>query len=290
MEGIEGEADQIFRYLGLNPEDLSIPVAAWEARKSLSPRSEVRSARIGDRANLGDDFGDRVRVRVGDGEVEDDAQVSVGALIGSGGRGIRPSRSAPPAAIRRSVEENVAAMMKDGNCEAEDVTELVLDNDEVRADETSENRVSLGIRGCRPPNLAPPPVVMRSVVDHTSSTWDIFRGFGPQDNQEPESLGDAISHHPIREVEESEEVGRRNIRQEVSEDARENGRGVGLDSCSDSSSDERGSSSIGLISENNHTISPSGSLTSFRSNITSWQKGDFLGSGSFGTVYEGFTE
>ncbi|XP_057803525.1 mitogen-activated protein kinase kinase kinase 1-like [Salvia miltiorrhiza] len=300
MEGIEGEADQIFRYLGLNADDLSIPVAAWEARKSLSPKSEVRSARTGDRGHSTDGFGGRVRV--GDGEVEDtvgvnldDVQVGVDVdseyevrskLIGSGGQGIRPSKSAPSAAIRRSVDDTVAARVKYGNCEAENGTELVLDYDEVRADETSENRVCLGIRGCRPPTLAPPPVVMRSVVDHTSSTWDIFRGFGPQDNQETESPGDVISH-PTHRVEESEEVGRRdiNIKQEVSEDAGEKERGIGLESCSDSSNDERGGSSIGLIGENSYTMSPSGS---FR--FTSWQKGDFLGSGSFGTVYEGFTD
>ena len=28
----------------------------------------------------------------------------------------------------------------------------------------------------------------------------------------------------------------------------------------------------------------------FRQTFTSWQKGDVLGNGSFGTVYEGFTE
>uniref|UniRef100_A0A5B7AG62 mitogen-activated protein kinase kinase kinase n=1 Tax=Davidia involucrata TaxID=16924 RepID=A0A5B7AG62_DAVIN len=36
-----------------------------------------------------------------------------------------------------------------------------------------------------------------------------------------------------------------------------------------------------------YSISPNGK---FRGNINSWQKGDFLGSGSFGTVYEGFTD
>ncbi|KAG6436343.1 hypothetical protein SASPL_101239 [Salvia splendens] len=290
MEGIEGEADQIFRYLGLNAEDLSIPVSAWEARKNLSPKREVRT---GDRGESSDGFG--ARVRVGHGELEDAvgaAEVSEYEVkseqIGGGGWGLRPSKSAPSAAIiRKAVEENVAASVKYGNCEAGDGAELVFYYDEVKADETSENQISLGIRGCRPPTLAPPPAVMRSVVDHTSSTWEIFRGFGPQDNR-PESPGDASSH-PIHRIEESEEVGRRdiNVREEMSEDAGVEDRGIGLESCSDSSNDERGDSSIGLVGDNSHTISPSGSL---RSNITSWQKGDFLGSGSFGTVYEGFTD
>ncbi|KAH6813526.1 hypothetical protein C2S51_022544 [Perilla frutescens var. frutescens] len=323
MEGIEGEADQIFRYLGLSPEDLSIPVAAWEARRNLSPSSEVRTSRLGDRGNLSElseGFGGRIRV--GDGEVNDIVRVNLGdvqvgaavvgenevksKLISSGGWGIRPSKSAPSDVIRRTMVDNdlvsdefgdsVGARIKNGNHEAEDVTELVLDNDEVRADETSEHRVrsefkskeGLGFKGCRPPNLAPPPVMSRLVVDNKSSTWDIFNGFGPQDNQDLESPGDAISHS-IHKVEESQEVERRyiNERQAASEDAWEKERGVDLESCSDSSNDEIGVGSIGLIADNSYTISPSGS---FRSNITSWQKGDFLGRGSFGTVYEGFTD
>lgn len=296
MEGIEGEADQIFRYLGLNPEDLSIPVAAWEARKSLSPSSEFRAARNGD-----------LRIRVGDGEIEvedivgvnlDGAQFDVDVdrefevkskLIGSGGlgvAGIRPSKSAPTAAIRRSIEENdhrVGARTKNGDCEAEDGTGLVLDNNNIREDERSENQVRLRIRVSRPPNLAPPPVLSRSLVDQTSSTWDILRGFGPEESESP---GHAISS-PIQRVEESGEVERRsnNLRQEVREDVGGNERRF-LESRSDSPNHEAGGSSMGFISENDHTISPSGSFSS----ITSWQKGDFLGSGSFGTVYEGFTE
>ncbi|XP_076922138.1 mitogen-activated protein kinase kinase kinase 1-like [Bidens hawaiensis] len=37
-----------------------------------------------------------------------------------------------------------------------------------------------------------------------------------------------------------------------------------------------------------YLVSPNGSV--FRCGINNWQKGDFLGSGSFGTVYEGFNE
>lgn len=321
LEGIEGEADQIFRQLGLSPEDLSIPVAAWEARKSSSRSSDARTARYGNRGNLGElpeGFGGRITVD--DGKIKDtglnldDFQVGVAVisenrvkskLINNDGwrsKGIRPSKSAPPDVIRSAVEVNDlvsdeskdsdGATIKNGNCEARVGTELLLDNDEGRADEMSENQVRSeftnngGIRGYMPLKVSPPPVLTRLVVDNMSSTWDIFRGFGPQDNQDSEPLGDSCSHS-IHKVERSEEVGRTNIngRHEVSKDAREKEREVGLESCSDSSNDEKGGNSIGSIGENNYTISP---RCSFRT-ITSWQKGDFLGSGSFGTVYEGFT-
>ncbi|KAI3448305.1 hypothetical protein Pfo_004970 [Paulownia fortunei] len=312
IEGIEGEVDQIFQYLGLGPEDFSIPVAAWEARKSLSPSSNFKNAKRGDRSDLSelsDGFG--ARVGVSDGEVKDrvevnldDIQVSIdevgenemkSKLISHGGwgiKGITPPELAPPPVITRSPEfrDIIGARIKIGNGEAKDGTELILDSDELRADEVSKNEVrsesvsigGWGIRGSRPPILAPPPVMMRTVVDDMSSTWDIFKAFGPQDDQDLKLSRDVISHS-INEVDEYKEVER----QEENEDAVKEETGVGLESCSDSSNDENGGDSVPLIGENDYTVSPSGS---FRFNIMSWQKGDFLGSGSFGTVYEGFTD
>lgn len=321
LEGTEGEADQILRQLGLSPEDLSIPVAAWEAKKSSSPSSDARTARYGNWGNLGElpeGFGGRITVD--DGKIKDtclnldDLQVGVAVisenqvkskLINNDcweSKGIRPSKSAPPYVIRSSGDNDIVsdesedsdgATIKNGNCEARDGTELLLDNDEGRADEMSENHVRSeftnngGIRGYMPlKKVAPPPVLTRLVVDNMSSTWDIFRGFGPQDNQDSEPLGDSFSHS-VHKVERSEEVGRTNINEmhEVSKDAGEKEREVGLESCSDSSNDDKGGNAIGFIGENNCTMSP---RCSFRA-ITSWQKGDYLGSGSFGTVYEGFT-
>lgn len=308
IEGTEGEVDEIFRYLGLGPEDFSIPVAAWEARKTLSPSSNNKTAKSADRS----DFSDRENVNL------DDVQVSVdkvsenevkSKLISHGEwriKGIGPSKLAPPPVITGSVLDNtlesgefrdgIGARIKIGNGEAKDGTELISDSNEVMADEASENQVrsefvsndDWGIRGRRPPKLAPPPVMMRSVVDNMSSTWDIFKAFGPQDDQDSKLSRDVITHS-IHEAEENKEVEGGDIggRQEQSEDAVEKEREVGLDSFSESSNEANGGDSVFLIGENNYTVSPSGS---FRLNIVSWQKGDFLGSGSFGTVYEGFTE
>ena len=44
---------------------------------------------------------------------------------------------------------------------------------------------------------------------------------------------------------------------------------------------------ISIIMEPVYNVSPNGK---FRRRITSWQKGELLGSGSFGSVYEGLTE
>lgn len=305
MEGIEGEVDQIFRYLGLSPDDLSIPVAAWEARKSLSPSSDVKSP---------NSVGAGVRVCGGQAEDRiglnfDDFQVSIdegseyrgeGKLIGQGEwgiKGIRPSKSAPSPVITAYAMDSslrsggykdiVVARTKIGDGETED-------ENEVRADKTSENlgksqfvnNGGLGIRGSRPPQLAPPPAMVRSVVDHMSSTWDILEGFGPQEDQHIKSPQDLIRNLNVGG---EEDVERENVggRQEEGEDDVLKDRGVDLESCSNSSDDENGDNSVSLVVENNYTISPTGS---FRCNIASWQKGDFLGRGSFGTVYEGFTE
>ncbi|KAK6121037.1 hypothetical protein DH2020_045227 [Rehmannia glutinosa] len=318
IEGVEGEVDQIFRYLGLGPDDFSIPVAAWEARKSLSPSSNLKTAERVDRSDLPNGFG--ARVGVSDGEVKDGVELKLGdirvsidedtenevknKLISHGGwgiRGIRPPKLTPPLVITRSIPGNtsdsgefrdiIEARIKIGNGEEKDGAELILGGDEVRVNEQSENEVrsefmsndGLVIGGTTLRKLAPPPVMMRSIVVDKSSTWDIFKAFGPKDDHDLKSPRDLISH-TISEVEEESEVERR--MQEESEDVKKE-RGAGLESCSDSSNGEDGSDSVCLVGENDHTVSPNGS---FRSNIMSWQKGDFLGSGSFGTVYEGFTD
>ncbi|KAK4424371.1 Mitogen-activated protein kinase kinase kinase [Sesamum alatum] len=385
IEGIDGEADQIFRYLGLGPEDFSIPLAAWEARKSLSPSGDFKTAKFGDRSEISEvTDGLGAGIRAHDGDVKDGVEVNLGdrrvsfdevseievrsKLINHGGggiNGIRPPTLASPR-VRQSIEDytsdspelilnsdeirsdevsgnqvkselvsvdrlgirasrpldlapqevnnpvvdNTSNSLEfaDSNgggikISNSEVTESILERDEVRAAEVSEIEVRSELAGCgieasRLPKLAPPPVMMRSVVDETSSTWDIFKAFGPQDDQDLKSPRDVISYSineveenkdSIHKVEENGEVERRFIdeRQEECEDAIEKERGISLESCSDSSDGENSGGSVRLIGENDYTVSPNGS---FRCTIMSWQKGDFLGSGSFGVVYEGFTD
>ncbi|KAL3814460.1 hypothetical protein ACJIZ3_015728 [Penstemon smallii] len=295
LEGNDGEFDQIIRYLGFSgPEDFSIPMAAWEARKNTSPSAHLNTPRFGDRSEL-DDFEARVRVCDGEAEVRVEEE-KIRLSLTNGGWGIEGFRS--PKLVKQQVVDlddfanKFGARIGNGNGEAKDGARLNLDSRDVSADGVSESGVESdldsdvgsGIKGVRPPKLAPPPAITRSVmVDNTISTWDIFRSFGPQDDRDLNSPRDVITNS-IDEAEE-EEPDRRHIGRSQEENEEE--RRIGLDSCSDSSNDDIDADSVGLVGENDHTVSPNGS---FRCNFKSWQKGDFLGSGSFGTVYEGFTD
>ncbi|KAL3635279.1 hypothetical protein CASFOL_019826 [Castilleja foliolosa] len=306
IEGTEGEVDQIFRHLGLGPEDFSIPVEDWEAVKCSSPSSNLKTAEFGDRSELSSGF--VARVGVGDGGVNlDDIRVGVDGyseneveckLISNGGWGfkaISPAKLTSPPEIHMSALDNMSNLgefrdvigdrVKISNSEKKDGAELICSCDEVRIDEgngTEAKRTTSSM-------LAPPPGMMRLVVvDDMSSTWDIFKGFGPQDDQDLKTP-QVSSSHINNEVEENEDVEERCIGgvEDVNKDAVKKEMLVGLGSCSDRSNDEDEIASCSLVGENNYTISPNGS---FRSKFKSWQKGDFLGSGSFGTVYEGFTD
>lgn len=178
-----------------------------------------------------------------------------------------------------------------------------------------------GIKGVRPPLLAPPPLRTLPIVDNVSSTWDLCRSFGPQDDREPCSLIFAkladCSHEEDASPKRNERVSPKPADSSDEEDGspKRNER-VSL-KLADSSDEEvkalkRNGSVIGEIVErgayNGHrlgetvVISESCSYTtngykySLRTkesvyNISSnWQKGELLGSGSFGTVYEGFTD
>lgn len=140
-----------------------------------------------------------------------------------------------------------------------------------------------GIKGARPPALAPPPAMSLPVIDSACSTWDILRAFAPQEDitysrfevcQEDSSEDDDGQHRNMEEEEVRCVVTSRRIGGES---------GLLSESCSftTTSNDDDSSSTT---TEPMSNISPNGR---FRFIIKPWQQGGLLGRGSFGSVYEG---
>lgn len=147
----------------------------------------------------------------------------------------------------------------------------------------------VGIRGARPPAvlLSPPPSMALPVVDDACSSWDIVRSFGPGDDvisgvedEQGGSRSEDEGEHGAQGdgIEGDGDVvrGVRTVGQ---------GSGVLSESCSfttNSNDDDSSSTTTDPMS-----ISPNGRL---RCQISSWEKGRHLGSGSFGSVYEGIAD
>ncbi|KAK2992808.1 hypothetical protein RJ640_009105 [Escallonia rubra] len=146
-----------------------------------------------------------------------------------------------------------------------------------------------GIKGVRPPLLAPPPVMSPLVNDNVSSTWDLFESFGPRRYEElgsPIPIGSGQIRSPS-EVEEDEVVGGGVVGNGKPNGMSVESDGILAESCSETSTDENIDGQYSATVEPDYCLWPHGQ---FSRSINSWQKGDFLGSGSFGTVYEGFTD
>lgn len=128
-----------------------------------------------------------------------------------------------------------------------------------------------GINGVRPPVLgllAPPPLMSLPTINQACSTWDIFRDFGPDSEGGRNGI----------EGEDQEDERRRRMAREEND--------VLSASCSfttNSNDDDSSSTTTDPVS----SVSPNGKS---RRVISSWQKGDLLGRGSFGSVYEGIAE
>ncbi|KAL5992920.1 hypothetical protein ACLOJK_013839 [Asimina triloba] len=254
----DGEIDLICEKLGLSgPEDLAISVAAWEAMKVRSSSDVLPRSRF---------------------QQEQQPEPS------------SSSASAPEA--RTDVEEDCAAdsMARVG----------------VRIENSLNRELPLscggGIKGARPPVLTPPPLMSLPVLDGACSTWELVRSFAQEDgcggrrnfdDEDDESEGDDV------EVPEDDAEGRGYSEGDVdaveisvvalfgSEEGREAAcREMGeFSGCSFTTSNDDDSSST--TTESMFIISPNGR---FKRNIRTWIRGGRLGSGSFGTVYEGISE
>ncbi|QCE00393.1 mitogen-activated protein kinase kinase kinase 1 [Vigna unguiculata] len=151
-----------------------------------------------------------------------------------------------------------------------------------------------GIKGFRPPMLKPPPGIRVSVVDETSSTWDLLRDFAPKGEEGKESYlelsaadEDEDREEKEEEDEEEGEVGGVRVEREEEESAASIADIV--DEFSGFSTSNEDDSSSTTTGPNSSNISPNGRIKRV---ITAgnWQKGELLGRGSFGYVYEGISE
>ncbi|XP_061972815.1 mitogen-activated protein kinase kinase kinase 1-like [Populus nigra] len=153
-----------------------------------------------------------------------------------------------------------------------------------------DNRgVSVGIKGPRPPLLKPPPSMTLPVIDKECSTWDLFRDFAPENdgvvnNNKEFSSGDDDDGRERRPQVIDAAVD--NKREEEEENLLRIGETAVLsESCSFTTSNDDDSSSS--TTEPMSNISPN---LRFRRSITDWEKGELLGRGSFGSVYEGISD
>lgn len=141
-----------------------------------------------------------------------------------------------------------------------------------------------GIKGARPPLLKPPPSMTLPVIDNACSTWDLLRDFAPQNNRGSRSLAWAsddeeggLSEHGL---------GATAIKRGEEDNLLRVGTIAALsESCSFTTSNDDDSSST--TTELMSSISPN---ERFRRIINYWEKGELLGRGSFGSVYEGISD
>lgn len=142
-----------------------------------------------------------------------------------------------------------------------------------------------GIKGLRPPPvLKPPPSMALPAACGVGSTWDILRSFAPDEKEHaPASRsGRGFEHQDAVEMEDDEDTAVGLTLEDLGLGESSEGF-TGTSSLSTTNDDETSSTTT----ESMFYISPNGR---FRRKIRSWNRGMLLGSGSFGTVYEGISE
>ncbi|KVI01776.1 mitogen-activated protein kinase kinase kinase 1-like [Cynara cardunculus var. scolymus] len=301
IEGTEGEFDLICRSLGLSgPEDFAIPAADWEAHKACSPTNS--NYLIGSRFRCftpdptkespGSDFPETSEspARVSNDEVKRDTgclrltkDEEARVLVSNGGemRG-GDVRVFGIGEIKR-VNQLSEFINGDKLADVEKSRGLHYGDDTRKAPEKGYVESKSIIKGVRPPLLARPPARSQVIVDNHASTWDLIRGFSPRTDEESTSV------EPVRVISSLIEDAVAIVGPTVVEDGERSGtmtRTIVPQSILDTSDDEDNAYSMAATGLE-YFVSPNGSI---RCNIKNWQKGDFLGSGSFGTVYEGFNE
>lgn len=287
---IEGKkADEFldfFEKLGFSgPDDFAIPADEWDAMIVRSSSAEVNN--YSDSNDVSEGCAKAIQLQI-DKHVVD--ATSNGSCCGGSG------------AI---VKENICGYSGIGK--ASDVIQLQIQSVKLNDDgagvvcsasvisdavSNGNEHVSLlgggggggGIRGLRPPFLAPPPVMSLPIVDDACSTWDIFKAFGPEDCTGLGIVGNGICRS---EVVDGDEECIKNEEDEENSTRRILGVNSLLSVSSSFTTTSNDDDSSSSTTERMSIISPNGRFARF---ITRWDKGELLGRGSFGSVYEGISE
>ncbi|KAM7253232.1 hypothetical protein ACFE04_025850 [Oxalis oulophora] len=283
VEGNDGEFDRIFKSMGLTgPDDFAIPALAWEAMKLRSSSEIIPRSRFDEFFSPRPDESIKV-------EVSQEDKCLVAAVETELTR-----RESPELNESQMV---IACGSEDGGIEEARVLErdIVSENYDrslMIRNKSGSSTIGLtkppvvGIKGARPPLLKRPPAMTLPLIDNTCSTWDLFRDFGPTSEQSsPQRTGffeQGKLEQGIKNDDEAAAEGKRVLEEE--RDMRI-GETIALsESCSFSTTnDDDSSSSTTTEPPSNNSPAGTGRL---RIGVGEWEKGELLGRGSFGSVYE----
>ncbi|KAL6907528.1 hypothetical protein ACP4OV_002567 [Aristida adscensionis] len=260
-----GDLQLLCHSLGLSgPDDFAIPLADWEAHKAVRSSASASSSPCSSsrRGPGGDPPARDSPLRHGGAEEPAqpaDAEPELPAKL-------PPARDAPIKATERFPRLDPQPQ------------------EPTRPPDAKRVAGEGGIKGVRPPPvLKPPPSMALPAAALVGSSWDIVRSFAPDEKEDaPESRsGFGCARRDAEEDEDEDAAVLLTLEElrlgETSEDF------TGTSSLSTVNDDETSSTTT----ESMFYISPNGR---FRRKIRSWNRGMLLGSGSFGTVYEGISD
>lgn len=300
IEGDKGEIETIFGELGFSgPDDFEIPAAAWEASMKVRSPCDVLPRLCNSRVV---ELLDSVRVSEGRFPVSgepDNCPVtrfpgsgSVSTVFNSKIEANDSEFSEICRGNQRHVDPCVGSSsdtpLRGEVCETMSRFDDSVSINVVAFNKTGPARFACdggggGIKGARPPVLTPPPA-MFPVGDDAVLDWGTVSSSIHVDDMK---LGFVSPERIIPDAEIADKEGANiEVDEEVENDIRTQ---IGFNdlhsaSCSFTTNDDDSSSTT---TELMSIISPNGRFIRI---ITGWQKGQLLGRGSFGSVYEGIAE
>ncbi|CAN8308002.1 unnamed protein product [Cochlearia groenlandica] len=261
--GGDGEMDRIFKSIGVSgPDDLAISSDTWEAYKKRS------SSDVINRFNSFELDSHKFRVEDRSEEGPSELMSSEVSEIGSFGR---LADKVVVVENKRGLERAPTILVKSRGYLVPNPSDVV-----PVAVPVVNGGGGNGIKGLRPPVLKPPPSMKRPSADVVQgSSWDFLEHFAPKSEsiKRPSSSSDDDENGCDEEDDAVEEkVGTEETVPKLMDTADE--------ACSFTTNDGDSSSTV----SNTSPIYSSGGAV-----ITSWQKGQLLGRGSFGSVFEGIS-